>query len=241
MLLTVATYKYLNFLIPVKDRAKKDCVRSTKCCASDSGGAFVECCLPPHTHTPCTVDDLVNMNHYSAEKEMTESTLPDNTVESTKTFLEQCDFQKGDETTNGRWHLYHTQTGRLTGFLRQRQKYKLRDELNQSHRFPWKPPYTSPVHGPQTSIIDSAPMQRFRLCGAIKSTGIGFKQRDTALDTVEVTATVSQERDDPPDNIGTDEKDEGSRRGGEGEVSRGRLLLIEGAEMRQKTTTLSER
>ena len=174
---------------------------------------------------------------------MTESILPDNTVESTKTFFEQCDLQKGDETTNGRWHLYHTQTGRLTGFL---QKYKLRDELNQSHRFPWKPPYTSPLRGPQTrgySIIDSSPTQRFRLCGAIVSTGIGFKQRDTALDTVEVTATVSQERDDPPDNIGTskNDKDEGSRRGREGEVSRGRLLLIEGAEMRQKTTALSER
>ena len=52
-----------------------------------------------------------------------------------------------EQEDSGRWHLYHTPTGRLTGYLRERQKYSLAAQEESNKRSPWLPPSTSPDPG----------------------------------------------------------------------------------------------
>ena len=52
-----------------------------------------------------------------------------------------------EQEDSGRWHLYHTPTGRLTGYLRERQKYSRAAQEESNKRSPWLPPSTSPDPG----------------------------------------------------------------------------------------------
>ena len=63
--------------------------------------------------------------------------------------LDELKCPERDGEIGGRWYLYHTPTGRLTGFLRERQRLSPRKQGHHQWQAPWKPPYTSPVHGPE--------------------------------------------------------------------------------------------
>ena len=47
----------------------------------------------------------------------------------------------------GRWKLYHTQTGRITGYLREKQRLSSSVSERSSDKPPWKPPWVSPSDG----------------------------------------------------------------------------------------------
>ena len=44
----------------------------------------------------------------------------------------------------GRWRLYHTQTGRITGYLREKQQLSSAESKRSNDKPPWKPPWVSP-------------------------------------------------------------------------------------------------
>ena len=68
--------------------------------------------------------------------------------------LDSCSLEV--EGGVGRWHLYHTHTGRLTGFLRERQRLSSRRGQDKRHlQPPWRPPYTSPARTPLAGAIET--------------------------------------------------------------------------------------
>ena len=165
------------------------------------------------------------------------------------------------EDTSGRWHLYHTPTGRLTGFLRERQR-RSHKETGQTTQPPWKPPYASPTHGPDFGITSSRTrgIDSMTVMAATGTTG-GSPPTDTAdgvhVPQCHVNATYNVTIADhvPPwtthatiTSQNTVENDQSvsyptsNMEGTNGlHSSRGRELLVTGAELRHKASIMSER
>ena len=167
---------------------------------------------------------------------------------SVTNLLQLCSLEDEEDgrTGGGRWHLYHTHTGRLTGFLRERQKIKkLRAEQTQSSQTPWKPPYTNPLSGPETK--NNCVTKPLPLCldASVHKCGDGASAELTDMSSVEeeedidlqsgMQETVTYAR--WTTDVGTSDVTEVRV----GKMSRVREALSEGAKMRHKTFTLAER
>ena len=67
---------------------------------------------------------------------------------TTLPLVDVCSLERGESAVGERWHLYHTHTGRLTGFLRERQRLRDRRLGKNNLQPPWRPPYTSHSRSP---------------------------------------------------------------------------------------------
>lgn len=175
--------------------------------------------------------------------------------------LELCPEQ---QNTGSRWHLYHTPTGRLTGFLKERQKHGLTGQ-QQSRKSPWRPPYTSPVDGPAAGKNVSAQHPDTDSSTDTYRQSVATTENNSTSQTIGTAVKQSLEEQAPshaaysvavPDHgtecaihsqsrasitviepLQTHDKASPEPRN----YSRGREVVIEGAEMRLKASTLTKR
>lgn len=198
------------------------------------------------------------MNQYSDGKRVSEAAVA---MESPGRIpyphLLDLELEDEEKIGGGKWHLYHTPTGRLTGFLRERQKYNCVEQKEPGRKSPWKPPYTSPMHGPmetQHSVGTDSPTAMHKRGAvaaymAVKTSGApsqnfihnarvsDFTSQCGTCNQLRRTITVGgsshaldQERSFSP---GTLENDQA--------CFRGREMLKEGTAMRLKALALAKR
>ena len=126
--------------------------------------------------------------------------------------LDSCSLE--GEGGGGRWHLYHTHTGRLTGFLRERQRLSRRGQDKRHLQPPWRPPYTSPAScsplaeaiGTKHQWKSSTHRSSSKMCDAkIKTAGVtGLDVQETELKS----DVRSDNSDGNPDVRSEDETEE---------------------------------
>ena len=152
---------------------------------------------------------------------------------------------EGEGGLRSRWPLYHTPTGRLTGFLRERQTLTNSGRHEQTpNQPPWKPPYTSPVCSPL--VVEPLSDTPHR---ATVTKSVGAHRRIEGA-CVESVAEEGSNADDSYSTSWSDASELEDQNGGkevDGDTRHTerppsvRDLLLEGAEMRRKTFTLAER
>ena len=213
----------------MKDRAKRE-RRSTDC----------------DRDMTATGDSTVEpYGQWSTEGRETEHSPGTGSSSSTRVVPYQYLLQQssGDNVEGCSWHLYHTPTGRLTGFLRERDKLKHRENCL-SPEVPWRPPYTSPVHGPEDgmghSVCPSSTAATTMLCqksGVPHNimTGVTMAEYDQQAD-LDRSTTLDAHRDLAPTRVSASRDESPST-----SCKRGRELLLEGANMKQKSHTITER
>ena len=166
-----------------------------------------------------------------------------------------------EKAGGGKWHLYHTPTGRLTGFLRERQKYNCTEQKEPDRNSPWKPPYTSPMHGPMETQYpvgtDSPTAMHKRDAVANSSADMAVKTSEAPSQnfihnarisdfTSQQCVTCNQLRRTTTVGASSHALDQG-RSSSPGTLEkeqacfRGRGMLKDGAEMRLKALALAKR
>ena len=157
--------------------------------------------------------------------------------------LDACPLEEG---AGSRWHLYHTPTGRLTGFLRERQRLSSRRGGDQSlPQPPWRPPYTSPARG--SSVGDSFKTKQQNS----NTPKLSNKEDDREIDVGVKGEAEGENESDSTYTSWSDVSEDDGNEVGERRVNENtqcperhcsaRDMLIEGAEMRQRTISLTER
>lgn len=156
-----------------------------------------------------------------------------------------------------KWQLYHTQTGRLTGFLRERQRLRNRRQSNSVHlNPPWKPPYTSPARDPLARDTETRQQQKSSTpkpkkddTKEVVTAGLVKQQREDSViksgDTGESNSSYTSWSDASEDEGEEKEKEKETVDGGTHQHTDNRLsareMLLQGAEMRQRASILTER
>ena len=237
----------------VRDRAKRDRERkATNKRRKETTRSLPV--LPTDTSTPKRTSEL-------KLSKIDQISLPPNSPSHSKIHLldtYSLEPAAGEWVGSSRWPLYHTPTGRLTGFLRERQRLCGVRERQRPRKPPWKPPYTSPSCAPVT--VHRAEQQNIISCKVAKrEIAVENKVADEKKEEgdEEEEDKEEEEKNESDDTYSTswsdaseDEdrtQDRGEREERDGALhtsSRGcsvRQILLEGAEMRQKAFALKER
>lgn len=167
---------------------------------------------------------------------------------------------KDEEKADGKWHLYHTPTGRLTGFLRERHKYNCAEQKEPGRKSPWKPPYTSPMHGPmetQHPIGTDAPTHMHKRGSVVNSSDMVVKTSEATSQNFIHTSPNARVSDFTSQCTTCNQLRRTSTVGGSSHAQRssspgtlleneqtclrGREMLKEGTEMRLKALALAKR
>ena len=241
--------------LSVRDRVRRDRDRSTRSNKRSS--------LQLTTNTQATASQSEMTKTKDKEKALCETEtklLPSNIPVSMNTLplMESCCLEeKSGESM--RWQLYHTQTGRLTGFLRERQRLRNRRQSNSLHlKPPWKPPYTSPTRDPLARDTETKQQQKTSTpkpptkkddTKEIVTAGLVKQQREDLViksgDTGESDSSYTSWSDASGDEEEEKEKEKETVDGGTHQHTDNHLsareMLLQGAEMRQRTSILTER